>query len=677
MRMIVRAALISVAALVLPGVASAVVKAGQPFPTNLYTVSDATQATGVRVSLPKPDCGTRPSDCADVDVLNGLDGFNVQPRLSVPFNGPIDLSTVSRATIFLVSSGGHVVGINQIVWEPAANTLHFESDEQLAQATTYLLVVTRSVHGGDRAPLDATRFRHDLNFGHTKDPEAKAYRKALLDALPLAAAGGANPSDIAAASLFTTQSITAISRKIRGQLGTVDPTFLLGTSGERTVFPLSSVSSITWRRQISTAPTFSTGGLFLPLLGGVGTVAFGSYASPDYETAAKIIPPVGTATGTPAPQGTNSVQFSLFLPAGARPAGGWPVAIFGHGFTDWKNGAPPVVAGTLGRNGIATLAINVVGHGGGVLGTYTVDRIGLPPVTLPLGGRGIDQDGNGSIDSTEGVNAARPYTLVGNRDGLRQTTIDLMQAVKMLKGGVDVDGDTVDDLSTSRIYYAGQSFGGIYGTQLHGLEPDIRAAVQNVPGGPIIEIARLSPSFRALVGLSLLSRTPSLYNAVPNAGFSNFHENIPLRGLPPVIATSDETAIQQLLDRTEWAQQAGNPAAYAPYIDTPVIFQFARGDQTVPNPTTSAILRACGCADRSTLYRHDLAFAANPALPKNPHTFLTNVANPAAAPYALAAQQQIATFFASDGMTTVDPDGLAPIFEMPTSMVPEDLAFIP
>ena len=198
--------------------------------------------------------------------------------------------------------------------------LHFESDEQLAQATTYLLVVTRGVHGGDRAPLDATRFRHDLNFGHTKNPAVKAYRKALLDALPLATAGGANPSDIAAASLFTTQSITAISRKIRGQLATVDPTFLLGTSGERTVFPLSSDSSITWRRQISTVPTFSTGGLFLPLLAGIGTVAFGSYASPDYETAAKVIPPVGTATGTPVPRGTNSVQFSLFLPAGARPA---------------------------------------------------------------------------------------------------------------------------------------------------------------------------------------------------------------------------------------------------------------------------------------------------------------------------------------------------------------------
>jgi len=144
-----------------------------------------------------------------------------------------------------------------------------------------------------------------------------------------------------------------------------------------------------------------------------------------------------------------------------------------------------------------------------------------------------------------------------------------------------------------------------------------------------------------------------------------------------VTATPDETAIQQLIDRSEWAQQAGNPAAYAPHITAPVIFQFARGDQTVPNPTTSAILRACGCADRATLYRNDLAFALNPAVPKNPHGFITNVGNAAAGPFALAAQQQMATFFTSDGSTTIDPDGGGSIFETPTSMVPEDLAFIP
>jgi hypothetical protein len=674
----VRAAVLVVAAaLAFPGTALAGVKAGQPFPTNLDTVRDATQATGLRVDLPLPDCAARPSDCADVRVLNELDGFNIQPRISIPFSGPIDVSTVSRSTLFLVGSGGQLVGPNQLVWEPGTNTLHFESDQQLDQASTYLLVLTRDVRGADGERLEKTNFRHDLNYGQTKDAAAKAYRKALLDALPMAMAGGANPSDIAAASLFTTQSITAISRKIRAQLTGGEPTFQLGTAGERTVFPLASVSSITWLRQISTTPTFSSGGLVLPLLAGVGTVGFGSYASPDYETAGKVIPAVGTATGTPVPQGTNQVQFSVFLPAGPKPAGGWPVAIFGHGFTDWKNGAPPVVAGTLARNGIAMVAINVVGHGGGPLGTYTVNRVGLPAVTLPLGGRGIDQDGNGTIDSTEGVGAAPPNTLIGNRDGLRQTTIDLMQLVKVLEGGVDVDADGSDDLSSARIYYAGQSFGGIYGTQLLGLEPDIRAGVPNVPGGPIIEIARLSPSFRILVGLSLLTRTPPLYNAVPNPGLTNFHENIPLRNLPPVTASADETAIQQLIDRTEWAQQAGNPAAYAPYLTAPVIFQFARGDQTVPNPTTSAILRACGCADRATLYRHDLFVRDNPTVGRNPHTFLTNVGSPVTAPIAFAAQQQLATFFASDGATTIDPDAGGPYFETPTSMVPEDLAFIP
>src|SRR5215211_5421624 len=104
------------------------------------------QLTGLRIELPEPECAARPSDSADIVVVNTHDGFNIQPRISIPFSGPIDLSTVSSSTIFLVGTGGHVVGINQIVWEPAVNTLHFESDEQLAQHTTYLLVVTSDIH---------------------------------------------------------------------------------------------------------------------------------------------------------------------------------------------------------------------------------------------------------------------------------------------------------------------------------------------------------------------------------------------------------------------------------------------------------------------------------------------------------------------------------------------------
>ena len=141
-------------------------------------------------------------------------------------------------------------------------------------------------------------------------------------------------------------------------------------------------ATVTRCRQQGTAPAFSPGALFLPLLAGVGTIGFGTYASPDYETPAKLIPAYPTKTGTPVPLSTNQVQFSLFLPAGPTPAGGWPVAIFGHGFGDWKNGAPPAVAGTLARNGIAMVAVKVVGHGGGPLGSYTVNRSAAPAVIL-------------------------------------------------------------------------------------------------------------------------------------------------------------------------------------------------------------------------------------------------------------------------------------------------------
>jgi len=677
-----RVAVLAAVVLAFPATAFAGTSAGQPTPTNLDTVADATQITGLRVDLPLPNCAANALRCDDVSVLNTLDGFNIQPRLTIPFSGPIDLSTVSSSNIFLIGPGGHIVGIDQAVWEPLTNTLHAESAEQLGQDATYLLVVTRGVHDADGNELDTTTFRHDLNFGQTKDPAKKAYRKALIDALGSAFVAGVHNDDIAAASLFTTQSITAISEKIRDQIrGAAAPqaNFNIATGGERAVFANAPTLQIRLNRQNSVAgpltpSTLNPGALFLPtnFPGSIGTIAYGSFPSPNYEDASQAYPPVGTRTGVPAVQRNETLVFTLFVPAGTAPAGGWPVAIFGHGFTDSMNGAPWAVAASLAHAGIATVAINVVGHGGGSAGTFTVSRPGLPTLTIPDGGRGIDQDHNGTIDSTEGVNAANG-SIISNRDGLRQTVVDLVQLTHVLQGGVDVDGNGTPDLSTSRIYYSGQSFGGIYGVELLGLESTIHAGVPNVAGGPIVEIARLSPSFRGLVGLSLLAR--GLYNGSPVNGV-NFDENMPLKGQPLVVDTvNGAEAIQNFLDDSEWAQQAGNPEGWAPYISMPVIYQFARGDKTVPNPTASRVIHAGHLESRTTIFRNDLT---NPLFgtSSNPHTFLTNILGPGQ-PFAYQAQNQIATFFSSDGATTIDPDGASPYFETPSSIFPEDLAFIP
>ena len=681
-----------------------------PFPTDRYTRLDFSQRTFRQVHLTKPNCGVRPSDCADIDVLNTLDGFNTQPRITVPFTGAIDVATVSSDTVYLVSLGdtlsgagfGSKVGINQIEWDPATKTLIFESDALLAEHARYLLVVTNGVHDAAGDPIEAGRFarfrdgdddrnEHEDRGRDRGDFDAGDYRKALKDAEPASKMAHAR---IVALSLFTTQSATVDLEKIRKQIKASLPgpsNFMIGNGGTtRAVFPLAGVTAIQFNRQVGTAPTFASSFLPTPALnivpGAIAALAFGQFRSPDYETSQKYIPATPTLTGHPQPQGTNTLLFEVFVPAGAKPAAGWPVAIFGHGFTDSMYGAPWAVASVLASQGIATVAINVVGHGGGALGTLTVMRTAGVPVTLIAGGRGIDQDGNGNIDSTEGVNAAPPRTLIGSRDGLRQTVVDLMQLVRQIEGGIDIDGDGKADLDASRIYYAGQSFGGIYGTMLLGVEPNIQAGVPNVPGGSIAEVARLG-GFRPLTGIALATRIPSLINVADPSGIV-FNENIPLRNLPPVVNNvAGALPIQQLLDRNEWAQQPGNPVSYAEYIRKhpmqgnaakPVIVQFAKGDKTVPNPTATAIVRAGDLADRATYFRNDLAFANNSLVPKNPHTFLTNIAIAAAAPYAIAAQTQIAVFFKSNGTVTIDPDGGGPFFETPIAApLPEGLNFIP
>ncbi len=259
--------------ILLPGLAFADVEAlfdlsspaTAPFPSDRFTVDDHDQKTGLRMSLPKPpDCVTRRSDCEDIAVINTLDGFNLQPRLSIPFSRAIDVSTVNSNTVFLIrlghghGHGGDPIGINQIVWEWRRQVRKFPNP--------------------------------------------------------------ANPND---------------------------PLFVL-----------------------STLPVVALG-----IFPGVGSVAFGSFESPDWETMPEgFIPPVGTRTGVPAVQRTNTLYFNLVIPAGTAPAGGWPVAIFGHGFTDSKQGAPLAVASTFARHGIATIAINVVGHGGGDAGTLIITR---------------------------------------------------------------------------------------------------------------------------------------------------------------------------------------------------------------------------------------------------------------------------------------------------------------
>ena len=701
--------------------------AASPFPSNRLTRLNFSNVTFRQVHLPKPDCAVQVTDCADIDVINTLDGFSTQPRITVPFTGDIDVTSVSSETVYLINLGdtqtlrgfGAKVGINQVLWDPDSQTLVFEPDELLAEHSRYLIVVTDGVRDAQGKKLKSSDYageqnsrdwrdrwdwllqrRHGGNARGGRDDNDTAYEREVRDAVRSVRTRG--PS-LVAATVFTTQSTTGDLVKVMRQIKRSRPAtanFMIGSSAgaaTRAVFNVADVTAMQFQRQTGVAPGFKTGPLPLSALGvfpgAVAQIAYGTYSSPNYQVAGGYMPAVNSLSGAPRAQDNKELVFQLFVPSGEKPAGGWPVAIFGHGFTDSMYGAPWTVASTFASRGIATLSINVLGHAGGAQGKLSVTTAAAAtPVEVPAGGRGFDQDGNGTIDDTEGVNAVVPRESISSRDGLRQTVIDLMQLVRQVEVGMDVDGDGQADLNAQRIYYAGQSFGGIYGTMLLGVEPNIRAGVPNVPGGSITEVARLG-YFRVLTAVALASRQPQLLNLpltpdVPVPFNFKFNENIPLRDVAPVVNTvPGALAIAQVLDRYEWVQQSGNPASYAPLIRKqplwgaaakPVIVQFAKGDQTVPNPTSSALIRAGGLEDRTTYFRTDLAVGNNPGVPKNPHTFLTNIASPAAAGYAVAGQIQIAEFFKSDGAVVIDPDGAGPFFEVPISLpLPETGNFIP
>lgn len=815
--------------------------AAADFPSDVFTVPDANNLTGVQVNLPLPYSANTTNTVEiqaneDTKVLNTLDGFSLQPRLSIPFDGAIDPTTVNSSDVFLISlgdtvpggdKGGEVVAINQVLFDQTTNTLHVWANDLLNQHTRYALIVTNGVLDANGNPVQAsedfTRFPHDLNFGQTQDPSLKAYRKDLLDAVAAAAQVGVPEPDIVTASVFTTESATAVMEKISDQIhaetpdannGYLTADFNLPTSPggpsttTPTVFSLNTtdpnghVSGITvaqqtgWVQQngidqlnpvdatytetingvkqtfigYGNAPGSSVveGGLWSLdsqlnslLNGAVSEIAFGKFVSPDYEVhptpeqraqgmPGEYIPTVGvgTLTGTPEVQGYNDIYFDLFLPSGTMPEGGWPVAIYGHGNNDLKEDSFRI-AETLAEKGIATIAINAVGHGFGpdsYLTINQVDQTGAPlsPVTFLAGGRGIDQNNHGTIGSNEGVDASGSESVLVRSDGIRQTAADLMQLVRVIQGPNDLGmnvpspGSGSSQLDPKHIYYVGQSLGANYGTVFLAVEPDVHAGVLSAPGNPL---ANEEWAGRAALGTQLQSRT-SLANS-PGitsidglaVGTPYFDENMPLRNgvpltlglvlpdgtkLPPVTIQSpmyntldgtkdgapvpDAMAIQEALDNLTWASQVGNVVAYAshlrkdPLAGVPaksVIIQMNKGDESAPNPNATAIVCAGGLADRVSYYRHDLAYAADPNIPKNPHQLLLGL--PIAPKSTLepvvemAKQQQIAEFFASDGQfdfsdplinlsnVTVSLNGQTqPLFEvgLTEDELPEGLNFI-
>jgi hypothetical protein len=661
------------------------------FPDDAFTVRDATQATGRRVNFRKgidyPTVGgvvrhacnrSDYSTCDGFAELDKLDGFDLQPRVTVPFTGAIRLSSVHDANFFIsTGSGKFVSGLRQLTFDPATHTLAGISDKFLREGTRYRIHVTNGIRDSRGRRVKACGRACVVRFTtRTASRELVGIRRSMD--LPLT-----DP-----ANAFMLAGIQPASRKLTFTQDGKDDVFLAASVAPSVAGP---TNGIVRNDQVKADPN-AAGALqssAVPNLipaGSAGYFAFGSFLSPRYQFASAgahqdrpygsaggltdgEIPPVPTRR-TNRPLGADRLGVIVVTPNPAVYPPPWPAAVYGPGFTRSDYDIFVSADYNAGR-GIVTLATDPAGHGYGQRSTTTVTSNGTPTTFLSYG-RGRDLDGDGKIGTglNDGVGPTGHFgagglelpsrkPIDGLQSGLVQTVVDNMTLGRAIKAGLDIPGVGTNLVDPSRIMYYGISFGGIYGTMLMGTDPLFHRGLLNVPGGPIADIARLS-GFRGDLAAQLKRSKPNLLNGGP--GLDGFTEDLPLRNEPPmVIKHRGAAALQELLGASNWYDRSGSPETFAPRIrlrpdaawaanPKEVAFQTAYGDGTVPNPTAGTLYRAGALFDRVVYYRND----KTPTFGSDPHGWL---ADPTLAGRS-AGQQQLAEFLASGQLTNTNPDFL-------------------
>lgn len=599
------------------------------FPTNDLAVPDATQRTGLRVNLPLPDCTAQPTDCNTVRLLNQLDGFDLDPRVALHFDRPVDPAAVAAQG--RIEGAGTTTGLDRVVYDSATRTVYAHPVNQLRPGTTYTLRTgAASLASSPFTTLSATDGLTDM-VGQLDN--GSAYR-----------AAGITPTGLQVDASFPAEGTTFTYTSDRGS--STSTSGVINTSGDDPRFGPSR---------------------------NAGTYVFGSYLAPSWLTLAGDIPQTPTGDAGPRVTGSARLPFVAIVPKDPAPAGGFPVAVFGHGysrsdvdlFTAAPQNAEPNNNDGVAKPEMVTIATDVVGHGFGPRSTWNVTTTSAgatTTVSVPAHARGIDRDGDGTIGDTEGLATLpqpAPLAQIGARDGLRQTAADVASLVRAVGRTPMLAGTALR--GTAAVYY-GQSLGGMYGTMLGGVDRSIAAFGLNVPGGPFNEFTRLAPTFRPLVV------NPQLAGARPrllNGGTAGFTESMPLAGQPPVTAPAPGALpIQQFLADGNWLDRPGSPETFAPLLPrnnagdpVRVLVQSAFGDQSVPNPTTGTLIRAGGLEKVTSFYRNDLTAAKG----INPHTFLLD---PRFAGNELG-QTQMTTFLASGGGTIIAPAKSSPLLEVP------------
>jgi hypothetical protein len=451
----------------------------------------------------------------------------------------------------------------------------------LAEHHAYGCWVAAGVHDAKGRALHPSSTMSDAIFGHGAIGARAAYQK-------LARALDAAKVKPLAATAFTTQTLSGWAQKAQSDLTAMPArasfTRLFSTKAELDLLFGGLATTLRPGRP-------PTGGI---LHNNVAAVVEGTYDSPHYLTATPDT--LGTFDDAMTVKATEKIPFILVLPVRGSYAN-TPLVIFQHGLNADRT-AVIYVGNSFAARGYATLGIDELFHGSRLPGN--VDKI-----YNILGTAGPNGEGDGIGDPTPAGAVQYFFDFAGDanagvlpfdprymRDNFRQAAIDLMQEVRLARGGDFSDvianvpmlpGLTLDG---SKVVYSGESFGAILGAVVLGVDPLLEAAVLDVGGGGLlVDLVPNSPTFAQLL-------QPFVAGAFDQLVDVNHPDTLPARAqmslnfLQEVIEPGDGLALAATADATK-----------------SVLFLNDWADELVPNQSNQALARAWGATSVSLAQR--------------------------------------------------------------------------
>ncbi|HJL17085.1 MAG TPA: hypothetical protein RMH99_15575 [Sandaracinaceae bacterium LLY-WYZ-13_1] len=277
----------------------------------------------------------------------------------------------------------------------------------------------------------------------------------------------------------------------------------------------------------------------------------------------------------------DRVPFTLTLPSGDLSR--VPVVIFQHGLGSERSDAL-AVADALAGSGFAVLAIDLPFHGLRSSAETPDERHDYGPGSGPDGFGEVEGD-RAYLDFlgvAEAEGAWPALHPVYPRDMLRQSAVDLMRVVRVVRegdwgavraaSGLESLGFAPDPLG-----FVGVSVGGSVGALFVTNEPEVGAASFVASGGGLLRLVERSATFAGFFLPLLMPKVGLVPEALePEVYPASFHPELAI--------------VQTILDR-------GDAMTFAPRLAAQprhVLMQMAEHDETMPNSATEALARAAG-----------------------------------------------------------------------------------